>query len=93
MRMWFDLWCCSVGQGSGIAVSCGVGHRCSSDPPLLRLWCRPEAEALIQPLAWEIPYAVGVALKSKKKKVKIGVPGPGIPHASGVAIKKKLLKY
>ena len=38
------------------------------DPALLLLWCRPAAEALIQPLAWELPYAVGGALKSKKKK-------------------------
>ena len=35
------------------------------------LWCRPVATAPIQPLAWELPYAVGVALKSKKKKKKI----------------------
>ena len=26
------------------------------------------AVALIQPLAWELPYAIGVALKTKKKK-------------------------
>ena len=25
-------------------------------------------EALIQPLAWELPYAAGVAVKRKKKK-------------------------
>ena len=29
---------------------------------------RPAAAALIQPLTWEPPYAVGVALKKKKKK-------------------------
>ena len=29
------------------------------------LWCRPAAAALIQPLAWEIPYAACMALKSK----------------------------
>ena len=34
------------------------------------LWCRPGATALIQPLAWEHPYAASVALKSKKKKKK-----------------------
>ena len=34
----------------------------------LWLWCRPAAVALIQPLAWELPYAMGVALKSKKIK-------------------------
>ena len=31
------------------------------------LWCRPAATALMQPLAWEPPYAVGVALKSKNQ--------------------------
>ena len=49
-------------------MSCGVGHRRSSDPLLLWLWWRPAAVALIRPLAWELPYAVGVALKNKKKK-------------------------
>jgi len=35
---------------------------------LLWLWCRPAATALIRPLAWEPPFATGVALKSKKEK-------------------------
>ena len=56
----------------GVAMSCSVGHRCSSDLALMWLWlwlgCRPAAVALITCLAWELPYAVGVALKSKKKK-------------------------
>ena len=39
-------------------MSCGVGHRHSSD-----LWCKPAATAPIQPLAWEPPYAEGVTLK------------------------------
>jgi len=39
------------------------------DPVLQWLWCRPEAAAPIQPLAWELPYAAG-ALESKKKKRK-----------------------
>ena len=47
-------------------MSCGVGRRCRSDPALLWLW--PAAVALIQPLAWELPYAMGVALKRPKKK-------------------------
>ena len=34
------------------------------------LWCRLVAAALIQPLAWELPYALGVALKKEKKKKK-----------------------
>ena len=34
------------------------------------LWCRPAATALVQPLAWEPPYAKGAALKRPKKKKK-----------------------
>ena len=33
------------------------------------LWCRPAAVAPIRPLAWELPYAAGRALKKKKKNV------------------------
>ena len=49
-------------------MSCGVGRKHSLDPAWLWLWCRLEAAALIQPLAWELPYATGVALKRLKKK-------------------------
>ena len=49
-------------------MSCGVDSRCSSDLALLRLWHRPEAVAPSGTLAWEPPYAAGVALKSKKRK-------------------------
>ena len=49
-------------------MSCGIGHRWGSDPMLLGLWCRPAATTLIGPLAWESPYAMGVALKRQKKK-------------------------
>ena len=38
------------------------------DPALLWLWCRSAATAPIQPLAQELRYATGTALKSKKKK-------------------------
>ena len=38
------------------------------DLALLRLWCRLEASAPIQPLAWELPYATSVALKTKQNK-------------------------
>jgi len=51
-------------------VSCGVGRRHGSDPALLWLWRRPVATAPIRPLAWEPPYAAGVALKSRKRKRK-----------------------
>ena len=49
-------------------MSCDVDCRCGSDNELLWLWCRPAGTAPIQPLAWELPYAAGVALKSKKRK-------------------------
>ena len=48
-------------------MSCGVGHRLSLDLVLLWLWCRLAATAPIPPIAWEPPYATGVALKRKKK--------------------------
>ena len=51
-----------------IAVSCGIGRRRGSDLAWLRLWCRLAATPLIGPLAWEPPYAVGVALEKPKKK-------------------------
>ena len=47
-------------------LSCGVVCRHGLDPILLWLWHRPAAVALIGPLAWKPPYAVGTALKSKK---------------------------
>ena len=49
-------------------MSCIVGHRHGSD--LALLWHRPGATALIRPLAWEPPYAVGKALKGQKTKEK-----------------------
>ena len=48
-------------------MSCGVGCRLGSAPALLWLWYRLTATAPIQPLAWEPPYAAGVALKKKKE--------------------------
>ena len=49
-------------------MSCGVGHRHGLGPMLLWLWHRLVAAALIQPLAWEPPYATCAALKRKKRK-------------------------
>ena len=51
-------------------MSCGVGHRQGADLALLWLWCRLAAAILIQPQAWELPYAAGATLKEKKKKKK-----------------------
>ena len=52
-----------MGEGSGVAMSCGVGRRHGLDLAWLWLW---PAAALIQPLAWEIPYAASGTLKKKK---------------------------
>ena len=62
-----------MGRGSGVAMSCGVGYRYSSDPELLWLWHRPVATALIPPLAWELPYAAGTALKNKNQNKKLKI--------------------
>ena len=40
------------------------------DLALLWLWYRPASTAQIGSLAWEPPYAAGVALKRQKKKEK-----------------------
>ena len=49
-------------------MSCGLGHRCGSDLALLGLWRELAATVLVKPLAWEPPYAAGVALKRQKTK-------------------------
>ena len=51
-------------------MSCGVGRRCGLHLALLWLWHRPAATAPIRSLAWEPPYAEGVALKGEKAKKK-----------------------
>ena len=61
-----------MGDGSGVAVSCGVGRRHGLDPVLLWLWRRPATTALIIPLAWEPPYAAGGSPRKGKKTVKGG---------------------
>ena len=57
-------------------MSCGIGRRYSLDPALLWLQRRPAAVAQIWPVAWELPCAVGAALKKQKKKKKIPHPTP-----------------
>ena len=59
-----------MGSRSGAAVSCGVGRRRDTDPELLWLWGRPVATAPIRPLAWEPPYAEGIALEKAKRQKK-----------------------
>ena len=78
-------------------MNCGVGLRRGSDLKLLQLWHRPAAVALIRPLAWEPPYALGAALKRlwtrvegarKKKRVE-----PEMHHKrKGSTLKKQRKK-
>ena len=50
-------------------MRCGVDCRHSSDLTFLWLWYRLVAVAPIQLLAWELPYAMGVAIKRKSNKI------------------------
>ena len=53
----------SLGLLSGLRIwPCHVGCRCGSDLVVLWLWLWLAAEAPIQPLAWELPYAAGAAM-------------------------------
>ena len=40
--MWVGSLASRRGLRTGIAASCGVGHRCGSDLAWLWLWCRPQ---------------------------------------------------
>ena len=55
------------GLESGVAMICGIVRRCGSNQVSLWLWYRPADVAPVLPLAWELPYATGAALKKKKK--------------------------
>ena len=69
MRMRFNPWLCPMAQPSGIAMSCGVGCRCSLDPMLLCLWCMLAAEAQIWPLAIQNFHMLRLWSLKKKKNL------------------------
>ena len=55
-----------VADVAGIPSRCGYG-------------CRPAAAAPIGSLAWELPYAVGVALKTNKRTPHgLSLTGPAV---------------
>ena len=62
----FDPWSCSFGLKIQCCHELWAGCIHSSNLALLWLWHRPAAAALIRPLAWELLYVTGVALKRKK---------------------------
>ena len=51
-------------------MSCGIGRRLGLDPTLLWLWSRLVATVPIRSLAWEPPYAEGVAQEMAKRQTK-----------------------
>ena len=51
-----------------LALPQAVGRRHGSDPALLWLWHKLAATAPIPPLAQELPYAAGSAVKRKTKQ-------------------------
>ena len=61
----------SLASLSGLRIqhchSCGVGLRRGSDLALLWLWCRPAVAAPIPPLAEELLYVTGEAVKRNQK--------------------------
>ena len=58
LRIWccHELWCRTQRHGL--------------DPALLWLCRRPAAVALTEFLAWQLPYAVGAALKTNKQNLR-----------------------
>ena len=49
-------------------MNCSVGRSRVSDLVLLWLWCWLVATSLTGILAWEAPYAMGMALERQKQK-------------------------
>ena len=66
----FEPWLCSVGRGSGIAVSYSVDRWCGSDPALLWLWHRLAAVRLIRSSLGTF-ICRGCSPKKWKKKKKL----------------------
>ena len=68
-------------------MSCGVGHRRSSDPALLQFWRRPAATAPIRPLAWEPPYAAGMALEKANQSINQSINKNAFEHLQTASYK------
>ena len=54
------------------------------DLVLLWLWHRPAASAPIRPLAWELPYATGVAIKKSKIKHRSSRHGSALANLTNI---------
>ena len=66
MRMW--VWSLALLSGLSIQHCHELWCRSQSSSDLALLWCRPVATALMRPIAWELPYAKRLAVKSENKK-------------------------
>jgi len=74
-------------------MSCGVGHIWVSDLAFLWRWYRLVATALTHPLTWEFPHAVGMALKSKKKKKVKNRKRKLLPMRGGTSLRHDLVPH
>ena len=77
VAQWKWIWLVSLRMWvRSLASLSGSGIRCCHE-----LWCRLAAAAPIWPLAWELPYAAGAALKKKwTKHKKDYIPRPNGIH-------------
>ena len=57
-----------MGQGSGVAVSCGISHWCGLDPELLWLWCSHSSDST-PTLGASICFGYGPKKKKKNENV------------------------
>ena len=93
----FDPWPHSVGQGSGLAMSCGVGHRRSSNPALLWLWAQAGSYSSDQTPSLGTYICRGSSprkgKKKKKKRPQTQEGKPKIRNNSKYRRKSTLLKY
>ena len=83
-----------MGWGSGIAVSCGVGRRCSSDPKLW-LWNRPATAAsdLIPSLETSVWHGYNPKKQKKKKFLYISVFMYTFPHILVIVLEDGVPKF